>query len=411
MGRSGAGADAGLYQRVERQIPKLARRMVEVFREEIPLYARLPQEQLDGEIRGVVGDNLALFFRTLRAGRPPAADELAELRQSAARRAEERVPLDAVLTAYHIGGRLSWQALVEAARPGETDALVAAGDRVLAYVQAVTAAVAAAYLDEQQAIYGEERDAHRALAQALLSGAPAEGLAARLGVTLAPAYLVLALHIGEHPDELDSGVVGAVAGRRKLRRVTERLADETGRPVLGLLDAAGGAVLVPSTVGELPARRAGLDALLRELADAAGSSVTAGVAACDERSALGSTAAQAREVLQLARRLERPPGVYQLADVLLEYQLTRASDALPQLGGLLDPLARNPDLLTTLEVYVEEDLDRRRTSARLHVHPNTLDYRVRRIVELTGLDPATASGLQLLGAALAARRLRPEGSS
>jgi DNA-binding PucR family transcriptional regulator len=93
--------------------------------------------------------------------------------------------------------------------------------------------------------------------------------------------------------------------------------------------------------------------------------------------------------------------------VLLEYQLTRPSDAQGDLAQLLDPLDRNPDLPLTLEVYLDHDLDRRRTAAALHVHPNTLDYRLRRIVELTGLDPSTSRGLQLLGAALAARRLSP----
>jgi sugar diacid utilization regulator len=39
------------------------------------------------------------------------------------------------------------------------------------------------------------------------------------------------------------------------------------------------------------------------------------------------------------------------------------------------------------------------------VHPNTLDYRLKRIVELTGLEPATTSGLQLLAAASLTRRL------
>jgi DNA-binding PucR family transcriptional regulator len=91
--------------------------------------------------------------------------------------------------------------------------------------------------------------------------------------------------------------------------------------------------------------------------------------------------------------------------VLLEYQLTRPSDAQSELGHLLDPLDRNPDLPHTLAVYLDHDLDRRSTAAALHVHPNTLDYRLRRIVELTGLDPSTSRGLQLLGAALAARRL------
>jgi DNA-binding PucR family transcriptional regulator len=94
-----------------------------------------------------------------------------------------------------------------------------------------------------------------------------------------------------------------------------------------------------------------------------------------------------------------------LHDVLLEYQLTRPSDALVALRGLLDPIDRNPDMARTLEIYLANDLDRRRTAAALHVHPNTLDYRLRRVVELTAVDPSTSRGLQLLGAALAARRL------
>jgi DNA-binding PucR family transcriptional regulator len=104
-------------------------------------------------------------------------------------------------------------------------------------------------------------------------------------------------------------------------------------------------------------------------------------------------------------RLQWPAGGYLLRDVLLEYQLTRPSDALVELTRLLNPIDRNPDLPHTLDVYLANDLDRRRTASALHVHPNTLDYRLRRIVELTGLDPSTSRGLQLLGAALAARRL------
>jgi sugar diacid utilization regulator len=38
------------------------------------------------------------------------------------------------------------------------------------------------------------------------------------------------------------------------------------------------------------------------------------------------------------------------------------------------------------------------------VHPNTLDYRLKRIVELTALEPATTRGLQLLAGAVAVRR-------
>jgi hypothetical protein len=400
--------DAPLYRTVERQASKLARSMINTFVTEIPLYALLPREQLQGEITAITENNLRIFFRTLREDRPPTDEELAEIRVSAARRAEERVPLDAVLTAYHVGARIGWRALAAAAGPDDTDALIAAAERVLTYVQHVTGEVAAAYLEEQQAIQGEERDAHRALATALLAGQPAASLAARLGVTVAPAYAVLALRIGAHPDEEGASAGAAIAARRKLRRLQSRIDAYADAPVLGLLDASGGVVLLPATRDTAEEVVDGLPALVQDLEQTAGAPVVAGVAVARSVSEVATAAQQARDVLGIAERLGNPPGAYRLHDVLLEYQLTRPSDAIEALAALLDPLERNPDLLVTLSAYLDTDLDRRRTAAALHVHPNTLDYRLRRVVELTGLDPATTRGLQLFGAALAARRLRDE---
>ncbi len=379
--------------------------MIDAFIADIPLYARLPREQLTGEITDITENNLRIFFRILREVRSPNDEELAELRTSAARRAEERVPLEAVLTAYHIGARMGWRALVDEAGPEDLDALLAAGDGVLVYLQAVTSAVSTAYLEEQQAIHSEERDARRALANALLSGDPVDALAARLGVTVAPAYVVLSFAIGEHVDELDVGVVGTVAARRKLRRVQERLDAFAGEQVLGLLDPTGGAVLLPTSPGASGAVVNALAGLVDDVASAAAASVTAGAAVSNNLDGLERAARQARDVLGLAERMGRPPGLYLIGDVLLEYQLTRDSDARPLLAGLLDPLARNPDLVRTLETYLANDLDRRGTAAALHVHPNTLDYRLKRVAELTGLDPSSPAGLHLLAASLTARKL------
>ncbi|WP_131763903.1 PucR family transcriptional regulator, partial [Actinomadura fibrosa] len=148
----------------------------------------------------------------------------------------------------------------------------------------------------------------------------------------------------------------------------------------------------------------GLAARAAKLAD------TAVTAAADVAGPAGVPAAvaQCAEVLDVVRRTGRPPGLYRLADVLLDYQLSRPSGALPGLAALLDPLDRKPELLRTLECYLASALDRRRAGAALHVHPNTVTYRVRRIRELTGLDPARPGDAQLAGAALVARRaLRP----
>jgi DNA-binding PucR family transcriptional regulator len=180
--------------------------------------------------------------------------------------------------------------------------------------------------------------------------------------------------------------------------------------VLSLLAASGGTALLPIAADSTGDVDAVLTEVVGRLGVAAGSDVLAGGAVAIGVNDILRAGRQAKDIVRLARQLHRPPGGYLLQDVLLEYQLTRPSDAHAALSGLLDPLDRNPDLPHTLEVYLENDLDRRRTAAALHVHPNTLDYRLRRIVELTGLDPATSRGLQLLGAALAARRLAyPDG--
>jgi DNA-binding PucR family transcriptional regulator len=60
----------------------------------------------------------------------------------------------------------------------------------------------------------------------------------------------------------------------------------------------------------------------------------------------------------------------------------------------------------TLATFVECDLDRRASAARLHIHPNTLDYRLRRIRELASLELDRPDDLALVSLALraAARR-------
>lgn len=384
---------ASLYARVQRRVPELATQMIETFLDEVPIYALLPREQLYGEVREICEGNLRSFFATLIEDRPPSEAELAEPRASACRRAQERVPLASVLTAYHVGARLGWAALRNDASPREVPELLAAAAGVQRYLQAMTSVVATSYLHEQQAIAGEEGDALRALVSALLSGEETTALAERLGRTLPERWVVLALDIAEHPDE--GRTAGAVAARRKVRRVQERLDAHVGEPVLGQLHANGGIVLLPADERPLAELVAGLQI-------AAGARVRAGAADAANSAAVAAAAVQAREVLRLARP---GPGLSELRDVLLDYQLSRPSVAQAALSGLLTPLDDLTDLQHTLEAYLDHDLDRRRTAAALHVHPNTLDYRIKRIVEHTGLDPSTTQGLQLLAGAVAVRRL------
>nr|WP_308251194.1 helix-turn-helix domain-containing protein [Streptomonospora nanhaiensis] len=67
----------------------------------------------------------------------------------------------------------------------------------------------------------------------------------------------------------------------------------------------------------------------------------------------------------------------------------RASPALrdPRVSALAaHDAAHNSDLVPSLLAYLEEFGDVRTASARLHVHPNTLRYRVRRAESVSGID-------------------------
>jgi len=401
-----------LQARVERRIDGLARAMVEAFTEEVPIYRRLPREQLQGEILDISRANLRTFFACLREHREPTDEELTEPRASAARRAEERVPLESVLTAYHIGGRIGWRAFADEARPDERDQLDDLAEDVMRYLQRVTGAVAAAYMEERQHIYGEQRDARRMLTEALLAGPgpgdlwPPESQARRAGVHLAPGYLVLVLHMEATDDERSPGVVSAVAGRRKVRRIQDVLDRLAGEPVLTLLEADGGPVLFPVGPDAAPQALAEVHDLVDRAATAAGAPVVAGVAWGQGADGVTAAAAEARDVLELAQRLHRPPGAYRLDDVLLEYAVTHPSDTAARLTAVLAPIDDRPDLVETLEQWYAADFDRRAAAAALNVHPNTLDYRLRRVSELTGMDPSSARGVQLLGAAMTARCFR-----
>ncbi|MBA8955763.1 PucR family transcriptional regulator [Actinomadura namibiensis] len=81
---------------------------------------------------------------------------------------------------------------------------------------------------------------------------------------------------------------------------------------------------------------------------------------------------------------------------------------------LLGPLeeydgGRNAELVHTLEVFLACSGSWNRTAARLHVHVNTLRYRIRRIEELTGRDLGTLE--DRVDFFLALRATRPAGTS
>lgn len=96
---------------------------------------------------------------------------------------------------------------------------------------------------------------------------------------------------------------------------------------------------------------------------------------------------------------------YAVDELLVELAVARQPALRHRLADLLIPLREGTDLQITLNALFECELDRERTSRKLHIHRRTLTYRIQRIRELTGLDPATAHGIQVLRTAVTASRL------
>jgi hypothetical protein len=367
---------AALAARLVPQVPRLARRVVDRIRAEVPGFDRLPEDVQDVEVAGTARAAIRAFLRHAQ-GLP--ADSGGLSRQRAVQRAEEGVPLAALVQTYALGAEVVVDALSEAAGPGEEAALLRLTREQMRAVGAAVAQVTEAYV----AGAADQHAAVRELTWALVRGERPGEIAARHGLPLESGYLVLRVRAA--PGS------GPGAGRSALRGVLAQVAPRAEGRALSLRDEAGGHVLLPPHVD--------VEDLGRRLPSGDAGPVV-GVAPAATPQDVPAAAARADRIAAVAGR----PGVHRLADVLLEYHLAQPVDSAAEVAAVLAPLDGRAELLGTLAAFLDADLDRRRTAQALGVHANTVDNRLDRVAALTGLDARTTRGLQLLGAALVLRR-------
>lgn len=390
-----------VHERLTQEEPDLVARVLARIQAEVADYRRLPVEELAGDIARITQQTVRAFARTLREDRDLNDAELRQIGASAVRRAEEGFPLEAVLAAYHTGTREIFAVGSAGAGSADVADLLEVADRTLAFLGTITGAVTRGYLEELRTKVGQEHTARRTLLSVLVDGGPVDVVARSAGITLPSRYVVLSVELGPHADEASPGVDAEIAVRRKLRRFLAAFERFCGDGVLASLDGPGGLVLLP-LAGRLTAVPE-----WHALLDAAGRAADVDVLAAAEPatpSEVREVASRTGEILDVLRWFGRSPGLYRLDDVLVEYQLTRPGAARDRLAAVLAPLDAHPELVETLSTYLQQDTNRRRTAAKLHVHPNTVDYRLRRVRDLTDIDPLHPAGLPRIIAALAARR-------
>ncbi|BBC30306.1 hypothetical protein SGFS_016000 [Streptomyces graminofaciens] len=236
------------------------------------------------------------------------------------------------------------------------------------------------------------------LARSLLTGdSMAAELALVVGMELPECCAVTVIRVPDRPAG-DRALDGEIEALVKSHQVPVAWCPEgggRGGELIALVPVRPGAEeTVPPHTGPDP-----VSDLVRDFARALGRPCAAGTAIAP-RSDLADALDRARRISRAAplRRASARLRPYTVADVFVELAVAD----LPFVDAWLRAVARSlepgPDLLVTLDVYYRHDMHRGATAAALNVHTRTLDYRLRRVRELTGLDPGSTHGVRALSA-------------
>ena len=350
------------------ETPVLARDMADRIRAEVAVYR---DEQLvsRAELDASCGDNLRYVLGNLAGA--PVIDGQAP-RATGTARAERGVPYAAVLQAFRIGGRFIWELLVERADPGARDILLRAAADIWAVTDDLSAQVTEAYRTALADQVRRDGQVRAALVGTLLDGdvAAAEQLwesASLLRLPRRGEFVVVAAHCPSPGTEGLPGVDDLL--RRHDVPSAWRLDHEYQDGVVALrarfrLDRLT-AQLSPIAHG-----RVGLSTPFHRIDDAPR-------ALREARLACAAATPGSRETVGYA---DRPSAV-------LLATTPDAAEALARrvLGPVLDLPAEDRRLvLETARIWLAADGSTSAAAQRLHLHRNTVRYRLRRLEELSG---------------------------
>ncbi|MFD8098901.1 PucR family transcriptional regulator [Nocardia fluminea] len=322
-----------------------------------------------------------------------AAEMTQRIRRAAVEWARKGVPIDDVLAAVYEGFDSGASVIIGGWTNGDSSNLTSGVEWMLEVLAMTTSTIAGAYLDQGAVAGIEDQSAENALASAMLSGRADFRMAREFGIDVADAYVVLVIALPIHREETGQGIEAA----RRLSLVQAELARQCGDTAMSVLNVGGGTILLPQSVCD--------DDRLAKVVAALSAAVNVPLLAAVVRSArdeIPLAVTQAHELLEMIERLGLESGLHFFDALALEYQITRPGPGRVALASLLEPLALHPELWETLCCYIGNDFNRRAAAGALGVHANTIDYRIRRVGQLIGLDLTLHAGLWYVRSALIA---------
>jgi len=380
-----AAAIAALRDTLDARLEDLADAATQLILAEIPAY-RDATPVLRDDVRTHVLSHLRISLRTFSEARPVTREELLFVRGHAARRVGH-IPIAEFVNAFYVGERVLWDAALASAHDDDSRrAALVFASHLPRYFEVATTHAAEVYIEAEEQLAATGERVRRDLLEDLVAGMPVAAgprLDAARAAGLEPGTPCLVISAVATPAADDESLLRSAA--------------------TALARAVGG-VLVPLTVVrhgkiDLVARApsGGTDDVQHRLEQAqrrlrdGGLSLAIGVSTVV--SGLDQIADAYREAELARASLHSAPGVVALTAMSAFDYLTLRRDATasrlipgPIRQFVIDDARHGGVLIATLREYVACDLNARRAAERLHIHVNTVHYRLGKITERTGCD-------------------------
>jgi hypothetical protein len=334
----------------------------------------------------LLGDFLPALANAVMDGRPLSRRQMTAYQGIGDKAARQGVALRALLDLYLSAAWRLWRHLPAVIDSGQNpDGVVVAGEVMLHAVDDAVAAIAEGYQLARRSLVRVEESARREFIDDLLTGGADVGGVLRradgYGLDLAGPHAV-ALVIADQPFADGTPLIGSV----------ERAIQGAKGDADALVASKEGRLVVVFPAPDLAA----VDFVLAQLSRVLGTKSTYKIGT--GRPGIGAHGVltsyqEARETLSLAQRLKLTAQIVNARDLLVYNVLLRDRDAITDLvDTLLSPLLAvrgGPGpLLDTLAAYFSSGSNTARAARELHLSVRAVTYRLDRVRQLTGLDPA-----------------------
>lgn len=360
------------------------------FSEQLPPYQQTPPALVEADFVVGVNRNIDLFVKSLITGVEPSDAELEPVVALAVTRHHDGVPLESILNVYRSGATLIWSQLSEGATSDEQEILLAGAGQLMQYLTRITARIAVACTRAPYSDLPDRSDTARAVAVALLRGQLPESWSLAHLPPLATSYLVVTIS----PLDGDSAAT---------RGLHDRLTSISGALVAP--ERSGWTALIPQNAADTDGRRT-LAAVRAVLDDTTGSlfasppAYVGGAVSAPAHDAIPQAADQAHTICRLNEIGESTQALASIDDVVFAYTVaTTVREVRDHYLRIHTALDGHALLRETLWTFLDHSCNAQATARALHLHRNTITYRMDKVAELTGHDPLGFEGARVHSAA------------